>query len=127
MIVDVTGNLEDAELYTERVEPEAIAFTQVTGYVRVVRMSSSIYRDVVYFAQFRDATYMVGVAVGAQDGIQLKVVVIQELQHGCCLAGIDHSGLHAVVYGPDVIVLQCRDGGNVEHGCIRMVRGDAEL
>ena len=75
-------------------------------------MSPSIHRHVVYFTQFSDAAGVVGVAVGTQDCIQLQAVRIKECQHRRSLAGVDHGSVPAVVYRPDVVVLQgwdCRD------------------
>ena len=116
VVVEVAGNFEDGEHDAERVELEAIAFAQVIGDVRVVGMSPPIHRHVVYFAQSRDAADVVGVAVGAQNGIQLQAVRIQESQHWSGFAGINHGSMLAVVYDPDVVVLQCGNGGDVEHG-----------
>jgi len=116
VIVEVAGNLDDVEFDAERLEFELISFTQVMCDVRVVGMSPPIYRDVVYFAQFRDASDVIGVAVGAQDGIQLQAAGVQELQHGRGFAGVDHGSMLAFVDGPDVIVLKRGDGGNIEHG-----------
>jgi len=89
-------------------------------------MASSVYRYVVYFAQFRDAAGVVGVAVGAQNGVQPESVRIEEGQRRRSLAGIDHGGISIVVDRPDVIVAQGGDGGNVEHGANWKV-DDAEL
>ncbi len=79
-------------------------------------MSSPIHRHVVYSAQFCDAADVVMVAVGAQDRVQFQVVRRQKCQHRLGFAGIHHDSTLVVVDGPDVVVLQCGDGGNVKHG-----------
>jgi len=127
VVVEMAGNLEDGELDLERSQSEAVALAQIISDVRVVRMSPTIHRDVVYFAQLLDAADVIAVAVGAQDDIQLQAVGLQILQHGRCFAGVDHDSILAVVDSPNVIVLQRGDGGNVEHGYNRTGRGDAEL
>jgi len=127
VVVEMARNLEDSEFDVERSQSEAVALTKVMGDVRIVRMSPSIHRDVVYFAQFRDAADVISMAVGAQDCVQTQAVTMQEFQHRRGLTGIDHGSIPAVVYGPDVIVLQRGDCGNVEHRYNRTGRGDAEL
>ena len=59
---------------------------------------------------------MVVVAVGTQDRSQLQLVRFHEPQHWPCLAGIDHDSMAIVVDGPYVVILQGRDGGDIQHG-----------
>ena len=126
VVVEVAGDFEDVEIDAGRVEFEPVAFAQIVADTRIAGMSPPIHRHVVYFAQSGDAAGVVGVAVGAQDGIQPQAVRIEECQHRRGLAGIDHGGMLAVVDRPDVVVLQGGDGGDVEHGASREV-SDAEL
>jgi hypothetical protein len=79
-------------------------------------MSPPIHRHVVYFAQFCDAADVVVVAMGAQYRFQFQAARIEEGQYWRSFARIDHGSMAVIVYGPDVIVLQGGDGGDVEHG-----------
>ena len=115
VIVKVAGDLDDVECDAGRGQLELVAFAQLIGDMRIVRMSPPIHRHVVYFAQSCDAADVVGVAMGAQDGVQMQAVCIQEGQHRRSIARIDHGGMPVVVDGPDVIVLQGGDGGDVDH------------
>ena len=85
------------------------------GDVGIAGMSPPAHRYVVYFAQFSDATGVVGMAVSAQDRVELQVACIQEGQNGVSFAGIDHGGVAVVVDGPDVVVVQGRDCNNFKH------------
>ena len=87
-----------------------IPFLQVVGNVRIFRMMPSVHRHVVYFAQFSNSTDVIMVAMGAQDGLELQFMFAEESQHRCCFAGINYGGLDAIMDGPDVVVIQGRDG-----------------
>ena len=112
VVVQVAGGFDDVEHDTEGLKLELAAFAQVMGDVRIAGMSPPIHRHVVYFAQCCDAAGVVGMAVGAQDRLELQAVCIQECQYRLGFAGIDHGGMAVVVDDPDVVVLQGRDGGD---------------
>ena len=105
MVVEVAGNFENVEINTECIQFDLTAFAQVMADKRIAGMAPPIHRHVVYFAQFRDAAGMVGVAVGTQNRIQLQAACIQERKNRRGLARVDHGGILVMVDRPDVIVL----------------------
>ena len=76
-------------------------------------MPSPMHRHVIYSAQFFDAVDVVVVAMGTQDRIQLQAVGLQIIQYRRCFARIDHDGMMSMLEQPDVVILQCRDAGDV--------------
>jgi len=78
-------------------------------------MSSSVHGRVVYSAQFRDATGVVGVAVGAEDAAKLQFVFGEKREYRPGFTGIDNNCGRLVMDGPDVIVAKGGDGGNFDH------------
>ena len=116
MVIEMAGDFHDVQYQAECIDPDLICFMQIMGNMRVAGMPPPIHRYAVYFAQFGYAADMIGMAVGAQNRIELQVVRIEEFQCGRRFAGIDQGGMPVVVDGPDVVVAQGGNGGNVEHG-----------
>ena len=116
MVVDVSGNFDDVELDSESIQLESVALAQVIGDMRIIRMSPPVHRHVVYFAQFCDTADVVGVAMSTQDGIQLQAAFTQEGQHGLGFAGIHHHSSMVAVDGPDIVVLQGGNSGDLKDG-----------
>lgn len=59
---------------------------------------------------------MVVVPMGTQYGAQAQPMLCKESQHWCCVTRVDDDRQCAVVYGPDVVVVEGRNGGYVVHG-----------
>lgn len=78
-------------------------------------MSTPVHRDIVYFTQFCDASGMVGMAVGAEDGIELQVMGIKKCLHRRSICRVDNRGMTVVVNSPYIVILKCGDCGNAGH------------
>jgi len=117
MVFEVAGHVDDvecdAQVGVRLCQVETVALFQVVGDMWIFWMSPSVHRHVVYFAQSGDAAYMIVVAMGAEDDFELQAARLEECYHGLGLAWIDHGSMGFVMDGPDVVVVQGWDSGDV--------------
>ena len=75
--------------------------------------------------QLGDAADMVGMVVRGEDRRELKLLSREEFQHWARLARIDDGGVLGAAQRPDVVVLECVDRDDFEHGpaVLRAERG----
>ena len=118
MVVEMAGDIHDIESQIELFQSDALTFMYIVCDVRIVFVPSSEHWHVVYCAQFCDTADMVMMTMRAENAVQGQAMFGKKSQHGRGFAGIHHNGMSVVVYGPDVVVLEGGDGGDVEHDCL---------
>ena len=62
--------------------------------------------------QLLNATNMIGMMVGANDGGELEVIGFEVGKHRCCISRIHNCSMPTIVNDPEIIILECGDRMN---------------
>lgn len=119
----VAGHVDDGEGQFQRRDGYAVAFAQRVGTCRYAFIgwaeNGNFSAQGQLVEKFLDATNVVGVMVGADDGRQLKLVRGEVIDDRAGIARVDRRSMPAVMDDPEIIVVERRHGMNDEwsSGC----------